>query len=225
MAEEDLPAAPDEPAVPTEMVPSIPAGTSVIHERPDNGEIWRLCCRLRGKMRADGLSLRDAHLALLVAYPDLQITQKELKVFMQDYVDDFIVFDQSFYKGGLMRATGVKLNAVAEASKVAQKLQKAFEQAKMPKDPADLQRYTLAGQRVIQARAKQFEMMGKIGMGPQSAEERAAAAKPPPVQAPTIKADHVTVNFGDAVGGSFARRSPPFDVEGKTKPSAGSAPS
>src|SRR5688572_19995732 len=98
---------PDDSLVPTEgdvpVGPTIPKGSSLIHQRHDSTEIWRLCCRLRLDMREGGLGIKDATLALRVAYPDLKIDEKGLKKFMETYVDESLILDMGFWKKGYLR--------------------------------------------------------------------------------------------------------------------------
>lgn len=209
---DDLPA-PVEPAVPSG--PVIPTGSSVIHSRTDANEIWRLCCRLRLGMREDGLGIKDAHEALLMAYPDLKIGQKELKVFMADYVDESIVLGPGFFKKGLMRSKA-KLNAVAEAAKLADLAQKAVENVKGPVPLQDLPKYTLAVERAQKMQERKYDLMERVGMGAETERQRAESARPA-VEAPPINIEKATFNFAESAGGSFARRAGAVDVEGKAK--------
>lgn len=206
----------DEPQVPDG--PVIPKGSSPIHQRHDSTEIWRLCCRLRLDMRENGLGIRDAHEALLMAYPDLKIKQTELKAFMESYVDESIIMDAGFFKKGLMTVKA-KLNAVAEAAKLAEAAQKAVERIQGPVGLDDLPKYTLAVERAQKMRERQFRLMSEVGMGPPTDQDRASHAKPsaakPP--APINYIEHATFNLSEGVGGSFARRAAAFDAEGKTK--------
>lgn len=212
-----------EPAAPTPS-PLIPVGDTSIHRHVQSGQIWKLCCRIRLDMRESGLTIKDAKEALLLAYPDLKISQRELTRFMEDYVDTAIVVDQSFWKKGLMRAKA-QLNAVAELSEVAQRMQDAWEASQpdvtkhvgtydrkgQPVMKVPLKDFIAAGEKVAKIRKLQAEEMAKVGFGPaKEVQEKAKPVVNIPMQA------NVTVNLGDALGGSF-RRTPAVDVEGKEK--------
>lgn len=211
---DDLPATIDAAEPPAGA--QIPAGSTVIHGRADAGEIWRLCCRLRLSMRDDGLGIKDAHKALTMAYPDLPIGQQDLKRFMEVFVDESIVLGPGFFKKGVMR-TKAKLNAVAEAAKLADLSQKAVENIKGGVSLQDLPKYTLAVERAQKARERQYNLMERVGMGAETDRERAAPTATK-ASAPPVHIENATFNLSEAIGGSFgSRRANSVDADGKAK--------
>lgn len=214
---DDLPAVSDGK---TEKTLEMPTGKSLIHERADGPEIWRLCCRLRLDMRQDGLAIKDAHATLLMAYPDLEITAKQLRVFMEDYVDPAVIVEPSFWKKGLMRAQA-SLNTAVEISAVAQRMQDKWEEVEEKvgtPDGVPLKDWLAAGKKVAEARRIQAQELERVGFGPQPKEHAMPVQQPTmPVQ---VNVERATFNLSEAMGGSFGRKPAPTVVDIPHKPAS-----
>lgn len=191
----------------------MPEGNSLIHQRADGPEIFRLACRLRLDMRQDGLSLKEARQVLVMAYPELEeMKLAEVRKFLEDYVDPAVIVEPSFWKKGLMRATA-SLNTAVEMSNIAQRMQDKWEEMEEKvEQPEQLDKWISAGKKVAEVRAKQALEMERVGFGPQKAKDHAAPMKQamPSVQ---VNAKDVTFHLNEAMGGSFSRK--PIDVKAK----------
>lgn len=214
---EDLPAVP-EPETDL-VVPSVaekiglPPGKSKVHAHRDSEDVWKLCCRIRLDMRDGSITPKDAVAALSMKYPDLQLSVKELTSFMENFVDPYIIVDQTFWKKGLMKSKA-KLNTAAEISSVAQRMQNVWEkmEGKVGKEGGPTMReYMAAGKMVAETRKIQSAELAKIGFSPKEPKVEPAKSGSMPVPTPPKS---VVFNFYDAVGGSF-RRPAPVDAEFK----------
>lgn len=197
-------------------------GDTPVHAHPDAQDIWQLCKLLRLDLKDGGKKMSEVRDILVIEWPDLDLTESQLRGFMERYVDPHVVVSPEYYRKGMMRANA-RLNAAAALAEVAERMQKRWEEEEQnvgkvidydaqgnPILGPDVVSWLKAGKEVIAARRQQMEEQARIGMAP----ERKGASQG---NVNVVVAPQVRVNLNEAVGGGFRAKADVVDADAVEK--------